>query len=572
MTDIQRHLKGICKILQRSIDTGQLDFPTLQHDLRSFLPQSYGIGTGCIAGNDGQSQPVQVLLYDGPLAAGQYSDDTSVFRIEHILCVLDVALSYDAASFRSTVERIASVKRLQTWREREHRPQPDLPPGQTRRTVPKDRLPFALVVFERFEECSAEDERLFDQMHHILSECPQPLWPDQIDVLAQNAQMLNPLLERETPHWYDTSWSRFPDLLKPEVCYACKQKFFRQHFFYERLCMDCGDLNYRKRVQSVDLRGYRVLITGARVKIGYAASLRLLRAGAEVIVTSRFPRDAARRYMQESDFQKWRDHLHIYGLDLRDIPRVEAFTAYLEDTYPYLDAIINNAAQTVKRPPAFYAHLFPFETTPFAELPAAMQPLLKDNANSRAQLFPAKYLASGLDDIFPTGQFDEYGQQIDNRDFNSWVMRLEDIPISELVEVHLVNAIAPAVLAGQLKMLLKRSPHPQRFVINVSAAEGRFAQFKSGFHPHTNMAKAALNMLTRTIADEYAQDGIIVTSVDPGWVSDQTPRSGDLSRRAAAERIPIDMIDAAARVCDPLFMPDLSTSGKLLKDYAVVEW
>jgi NAD(P)-dependent dehydrogenase (short-subunit alcohol dehydrogenase family) len=307
------------------------------------------------------------------------------------------------------------------------------------------------------------------------------------------------------------------------------------------------------------------------VKIGYAVALRLLRAGADVIITSRFPHDAAKRYIQEPDFAAWRERLHIYGLDLRDIPRAEAFVTHLYETYPYLDAIINNAAQTVKRPPAYYAHLIPFETAPTAELPAEVRVLLKGNS----VLPTAGSLVSGLEDVFPIGQLDEHGQQIDNRDFTSWVMRLEDVPISELVEVHLVNAIAPAVFAGQLKELLASSPHSPRFIVNVSAAEGRFAQFKTGFHPHTNMAKAALNMLTRTIADEYAEQGICVVSVDPGWVSDQIPHTSDISRQLGAARLPIDLVDAASRICDPLFSAvqgETVAVGRLFKDYDVVDW
>jgi NAD(P)-dependent dehydrogenase (short-subunit alcohol dehydrogenase family) len=401
-------------------------------------------------------------------------------------------------------------------------------------------------------------------------------WPDQIDIVEQQAQFLNPLLEREQAAWYDMGWSRTPDLRQPELCYVCKQKFFRRHFFYDRLCVNCGDLNYQKRVRSADLAGYRILITGARVKIGYESALRLLRAGAEVIVTSRFPRDTARRYAEEPDFSEWAARLKIYGLDLRQIPQLDSFVQHIAAICPHLDAIINNAAQTVKRPPAYYAHLVPFETAPHGELPARVQALLSETAQTTfVHQSATGFLAAGSDETFPAGRFDEHGQQIDNRRMTSWVMRLEEVSISEMVEVHLVNAIAPAILAGQLKDLLLRSPHKARFVVNVSAAEGQFAPFKNGLHPHTNMAKAALNMLTRTIAQDYARNNIYVNSVDPGWVSDQVPRTEDASRRTAAERLPIDMIDAAARVCDPIFSALLTEQpvyGRLLKDYAPVDW
>jgi NAD(P)-dependent dehydrogenase (short-subunit alcohol dehydrogenase family) len=151
-------------------------------------------------------------------------------------------------------------------------------------------------------------------------------------------------------------------------------------------------------------------------------------------------------------------------------------------------------------------------------------------------------------------------------------MRLDEIPTSELMEVHLVNAIAPALLVGQLKDLLKKSPHKCRFVINVSAAEGRFTQFKMGTHPHTNMVKATMNMMTHTIADDYADDHIYVNSIDPGWVSDQIPRTNNESRQMGSQLLPIDMDDASARLCDLLFKQSDTLHGQLIKDYRIVSW
>jgi len=265
-------------------------------------------------------------------------------------------------------------------------------------------------------------------------------------------------------------------------------------------------------------------------------------------------------------------------LDLRQIARLDEFVDHLKETYPYLDAIIHNAAQTVKRPPAFYAHLIANETAPFDALPSEIQPLLRDKDGDAPYIEPsiAGLLEGAADDAdFPAGEFDEHGQQVDNRDFNSWVMKLEDIPPREFAEVHFVNAIAPGILTGKLKKLLLQSPHDTQFIINVSATEGRFTQFKNGYHPHTNMAKAGLNMLTRTIADDYAEDGIFVTSIDPGWVSDQVPHTSTDSRTVAKEMLPIDMIDASARLCDPIFSAVKGGThdyGVLLKDYRVVSW
>src|SRR4030095_15210940 len=140
-------------------------------------------------------------------------------------------------------------------------------------------------------------------------------------------------------------------------CYVCKEKYTGIHHFYDQLCPSCAELNYRKRTELADLRGRVALLTGGRVKIGYQAGLKLLRCGAHLIVTTRFPRDAAVRYSQEPDFTQWRDRLEIFGLDLRHTPSVEAFCHELLTTRTRLDFIINNACQTVRRPPDFYAHM-----------------------------------------------------------------------------------------------------------------------------------------------------------------------------------------------------------------------
>ncbi|HEY9758928.1 MAG TPA: SDR family oxidoreductase [Oculatellaceae cyanobacterium] len=380
---------------------------------------------------------------------------------------------------------------------------------------------------------------------------------------------------------YEIGLSYADRLSKSELCYVCKEPFFRRHFYYEKLCLRCADLNFRKRYQSADLSGQIALVTGARVKIGYATTLKLLRAGTEVIATSRFPRDAARRYAREPDFPEWKNRLHLYGLDLRDLRRLEQFIQHLYETYSGLDILVNNAAQTVRRPPAYYAHLLPLESAPLLELSSLWRSLLEPPHNDQYTLQhvqpvaidpspPASNIARESVS-FPAGQYDEHEQQIDNREFNSWVMRLEEVPMLEIVEVHLINAVAPALLAGQLKELMQTRSERNRYIVNVSAAEGRFAQDKAGYHPHTNMAKAALNMLTRSIAEDYADAHIFVNSVDPGWVSDQFPHTSNESRLQARERLPLDLTDAAARVCDPVFS-QLRISGKLLKDYHIVDW
>ncbi|WP_044985847.1 SDR family NAD(P)-dependent oxidoreductase [Sorangium cellulosum] len=390
-----------------------------------------------------------------------------------------------------------------------------------------------------------------------------------------------------------------PELAKPRKCYVCKAEFRKVHFFYDSMCGPCGDFNYRKRSQTAPLDGRVALVTGARVKIGYQAAIMLLRAGARVIVTTRFPHDAARRYSSERDFDVWGSRLEIYGLDLRHTPSVERFTRHLLHTRDRLDFIINNACQTVRRPPGFYEHLIEGETAQVHALPEVARPLLQayDGLRARGELplvaggDPAAGLrepallsqipAPGdapLDDVlFPRGRYDADLQQVDLRTMNSWRLTLAEVPTVELLEVQLVNSVAPFVLNSRLKPLMLRQPTFDRHIVNVSAMEGQFyRRYKTDRHPHTNMAKAALNMMTRTSAPDYAKDGIFMNSVDTGWVTDEDPAA--LAARKLEEHgfhPPLDIVDGAARICDPIFSGLLSGQhvyGQFLKDYMPTDW
>ena len=184
------------------------------------------------------------------------------------------------------------------------------------------------------------------------SEIYRPLWLERPDELRSEQQ---------------------PELKQERTCYVCKQSFTRVHRYYDSMCEICGDFNYAKREQTADLTGQYALVSGARVKIGYQASLKLLRAGAYVIATTRFPVDAADRYSQEPDYPSFCARLEIHGLDLRHTPSVELFARLLLDRLPRLDHIVNNACQTVRRPAGFYEHLLAREATSFDALPEPMR-------------------------------------------------------------------------------------------------------------------------------------------------------------------------------------------------------
>ncbi|MEZ4385034.1 MAG: SDR family NAD(P)-dependent oxidoreductase, partial [Nannocystaceae bacterium] len=330
----------------------------------------------------------------------------------------------------------------------------------------------------------------------------------------------------------------------------------------------------------VDLRGRVAVVTGGRIKIGHAIARRLLDWGARVVVTTRFPSDAARRFAAAPDFADFADRLEIYGLDLRDLPALEGFCAGLLAKHPRIDALVNNAAQTIRRPPAFYAELFALEEAGAAALPPAARALLPPPLAER-RAAPAGAGGLALRDaaaLFPAGSDDGFGQPEDHRPTNSWRLRLDEVSTIELVETQLINVAAPFVLSARLRRAMARADAADdgAFIVQVAAPEGQFYRhYKAPFHPHTNMAKAALNMLTRTSAEDYAGDRIFMTSVDTGWASNENPRPIAEAMRARGFTPPLDMIDAATRVCDPIARglgDGEFLFGVLLKDFRPIPW
>lgn len=463
-------------------------------------------------------------------------------------------------------------------------------------------------------------------------------------------------------------------LPKLRSCYVCKTRFRELHHFYDQLCPPCAALNWEKRHQSAQLDGKVAVVTGSRVKIGYQTCLKLLRAGANVVATTRFPNAAAATYRKEPDFAQWHHRLQVYGLDLRDVTGLEAFCRFLKIKFSEsgIDILVNNACQTVRRPTAYYlpacekeeelwqngdethktllGGCLQFEQVrrrllldhkQTQQLNSAMAPpALRQAPNTAAPVAilamnetetTPKIILNGVeeqannnnddcmivrtvtveksittpfentgishsaamsqmvllpedagvsDSILPPGLTDINGQQLDLRKTNSWLLKMEEVSTPEVMECMYINAIAPFVLNSRLKPLMSiPRPHADRYIINVSAMEGKFYRYKMPNHPHTNMAKAALNMMTRTSAEDLAKNhGIYMNSVDTGWINDENPlERAHKTAEMNNFQTPIDEVDAAARILDPIFTgvnhPDQPKDyGKFLKDYHETDW
>jgi NAD(P)-dependent dehydrogenase (short-subunit alcohol dehydrogenase family) len=382
-------------------------------------------------------------------------------------------------------------------------------------------------------------------------------------------------------------------LLRGRRCYVCKKIYREVHADYHLLCESCAEENLARRHARCDLRGRTAVVTGGRVKIGFHVVLKLLRDGADVLVTTRFPRDAARRFAAVPDSREWLSRLRLYGVDFLDLPAVGRLVDHLHRRFDHLDILVNNAAQTIRRPEAYYREVRAAEALPLTGAAAVPSLAPPDSTpmpfRRRPPLAGAGWgentgtgaagdtldRRGAVESLFPAGRTDETGQPLDLRERNSWSLRAHEVEPVEWAEVHVVNAFVPFLLTGRLRGLLAASPHPDRHIVQVSAMEGSFSRTnKTVRHPHTNMAKASLNMLTRTAAADYAASGIHMNSVDTGWVTDERPHRRKTAQREAGFRPPLDVIDGAARVYDPIVrgVNGHPVSGLFLKDYQAVAW
>lgn len=362
----------------------------------------------------------------------------------------------------------------------------------------------------------------------------------------------------------------FSTLNKAKNCYACNQPYHLLHSFYHRLCPSCATINYDFRFLETNLSNRQVILTGGRVKVGYATALKVLRSQAHLTITTRFPALALQQFQQEKDYPIWKERLDIYGLDLRNLKAVEEFIQNYHDKHDSLDILINNAAQTIKYEENYYQPLIANERLLNKQLSA--NHAFVTNKTPILQSVMLDETATDMSE-FPLNRF---GQPIDERLKNSWNATLEEVSTLELLEVNLINHIAPYLLIKHLTPLMKQSNFKEKFIINVTSSEGQFSYSnKTIFHPHTNMTKAALNMLTRTSALEYVKHRIYMTAVDVGWISTGAHETLRKKQFEQAYIPPLDSVDGAARILHPVhegINQQNYFAGQLLKNYQVTDW
>ncbi|MGW4364277.1 SDR family NAD(P)-dependent oxidoreductase [Nocardia takedensis] len=380
-------------------------------------------------------------------------------------------------------------------------------------------------------------------------------------------------------------------LLRPRPCYICKQRYTRVDAFYHQLCPECAADSHARRDARTDLSGRRALLTGGRAKIGMYIALRLLRDGAHTTITTRFPNDAIRRFAAMEDSAHWLHRLRVVGIDLRDPAQVVALTEDVAAQGP-LDILINNAAQTVRRSPGAYSALVEAESGPLpaGELPEVVsfgKTMQAHPTALTASLTPSLTAADVAELAMVAGSatperisrgiaIDAGGLVPDLAHTNSWVQTVAEVDPTELLEVQLCNSVAPFILVSRLRPTMAAAAARRKYVVNVSAMEGQFSRaYKGPGHPHTNMAKAALNMLTRTSAAEmFEQDSILMTAVDTGWITDERPHYTKMRLAEEGFHAPLDLVDGAARVYDPIVRGESGTDlfGCFLKDYRPSPW
>ncbi|KAF8078304.1 hypothetical protein FPV67DRAFT_1603874 [Lyophyllum atratum] len=393
---------------------------------------------------------------------------------------------------------------------------------------------------------------------------------------------------------------------KSSKCYICLFLLTSAHPLYPALCVPCGNFNTASSALSLppqfNLISKTALVTGARVNLGYHVALRLLRCGCSVVITTRYPHDAEVRYLAESDSEAWKDRLCIVGADFRTAKDVFALVGVVKGRLrdwgtEKLDLLINNAAQTLTDQAETEVksgereQQLRLQGTGNLVIDAGYQPRLRGGIGAIKYDFHDHHHIDGLPSVDDTTKavLDEENRELIKPVKSSWTQKLNEIPYEDVISAHSINTFVPLILMRELLPIMSlpsvspspspssASAKPSAYIINVSSREGipecrPSHRAKAGHHVHTNMSKAALNMLTETEAGEaWRSARVAVNSVDPGYMS-ADPEWMEMSG-LSDKNCPIGWEDGAARVLWPVAMGEKGTPvwGRFLKHFQTVD-
>ena len=309
-------------------------------------------------------------------------------------------------------------------------------------------------------------------------------------------------------------------------CYGCDKIVKKTHGNYIFSCIKCGKMFEKYRYFYTSQKDKIAVVTGARTKLGHQICLKLLRAGATVIGTTRYPEKAVSIYKSYPDFPVWSSRLSIHALDF-DIDNMnKSILNFIEGlAIERVDILVNCAAQTIR---------------------------------SREK---------NVADIPSQSDTNRYGdpKYTTETEINSWNMKIGDYTQHEMEELFRINSVGPVLLTQALMPLLQKAKKP--YLINVHAKEGLFDVCKTESHIHTNMSKASLAMFTRCMARARSRNKVSVHGCDPGWISIDEYDLGESPWIVP----PLDEIDGAARILFPLWK-NLNSCPKTRRHFDILTY
>lgn len=411
-----------------------------------------------------------------------------------------------------------------------------------------DKDNFKIIIHNRYYENIGQifystDEKILcdDKLIYCLPDIYQSLSGNNVNDLMIKYSLDNDAAtfiynHKNLVKYHQTKLFNFPQ------CYICRKFYLNNDTFdrYYTMCLQCGIFNYKQRFYTANLSNIVAFVSGIRQKIGYCIALKLLRAGATVIGTSRFYNITNYNYKKNNDYNEWKDRLIICSCDFTDISQVNDLISFLKKKN--LNIIINNACQTIRPSNNYIKKLLLLEnhlSLNFLEYDNAHRLQTSNHCSDNSIIIHSQIDSNFLIDnkIVLNNFHDIVDDNI--KQSSSWNKKIDQIDPREIFEAIIINQTVPTLFVNQLKSTMKGP----KFIINVTALEGQFNTKKNANHLHTNMCKSAMDMMIRTLFEEQDPE-LHVYCINPGFVSGVNPQH---------EHFPLSPEDAASRILNPIF-------------------